>query len=169
MLTCLSAGAAGCAAATVQPAGSRATVRLAGSAGTAKGGCPRGRLLPAGQGIGIDYIDFVRFGGRSYDRGVGHVTASQLGRVVTRVRCSLTAEEDHRRDAPPIIDRTASFLPVGAPLYAVRGYPVACRLAAYQNGKLQVYLALAATRGQAAATPLSCAVGPTMAKSAPGS
>jgi hypothetical protein len=56
-----------------------------------------------------------------------------------------------------------------APLYAVSGYPAACRLAAYLHGKLHVYLARDAVHGQAAATPLPCAVRRSPAKSAPGS
>jgi hypothetical protein len=64
-----------------------------------------------------------------------------LGRVITHVRCSLAAEEDQQRGAPPVIDRTAAFLAVGAAVYEVRGYSPSCRLAAYLHGRLQVYLA----------------------------
>jgi len=64
-----------------------------------------------------------------------------LGRVITHVRCSLAAEEDQQRGAPPVIDRTAAFLAVGAAVYEVRGYSPSCRPAAYLHGRLQVYLA----------------------------
>jgi hypothetical protein len=111
------------------------------SHGRADAGCPVGRLLPAGTGESIDYVDFLRFNGRSYDEEREPVAARQLGRVITHIRCSLVAEEDQRRGPVPIIDRTASALPVGAPVYTVHGYRVGCRLAAYLDGRLHVYLA----------------------------
>jgi hypothetical protein len=89
------------------------------------------------------------------------VSARHLGPVITHVRCSLTAEEDPSRTPPQIIDGTASFLGVGTPVYAVRGYSPACRLAAYLNGQLQPYLAQA-EHGTTAPTTLPCALSSTL-------
>jgi hypothetical protein len=158
LLACLGVGLAGCAAPTLaQPAGSGRPRPVAGSDGGAKTGCPRGRLLPAGQGVAIDYVDFLRFNGRSYDVAREHITASQLGQVVTHIRCSLTARQDQRHGPAPIINGTASFLPVGTTVYAVHGYRPACRLAAYLNGRLHVYLDQAAAPGQATGQAARCA------------
>jgi hypothetical protein len=96
--------------------------------------CPRGSpYRPGVSGIG-EYVDFLRFDGRTYFGRSASISASQLGPVVTRVRCSLTAAEDPSRTPPQIIDGTASFLRAGTPVYAVRGYSPTCRLAAYLNG-----------------------------------
>jgi hypothetical protein len=119
--------------------------------------------LPPGQGAAVDYIDFLRLNGRDYDQVHEPIAASQLGPVVTHIRCSLMAEEDDRRSPPPIINRTASALSVGTPVYQVRGYPSACRLAAYLHGSLHVYLAQAKLIGQSAPRPLACALRPPAA------
>jgi hypothetical protein len=166
LVTCLCAGLAACSASKLQPAAALAPLPRASGAvpprasghDNTKAGCPRGRLLPAGEAEAIDYVDFVHFSGRSYDRAAEPITTSQLGRVVTHVRCSLIAEEDQRHGGPPIIDGTASFLPVGAPVYQILGYPASCRLGAYLKGALHVYLAQSAVHGQAAAAPKRCAV-----------
>jgi len=118
--------------------------------------CPRGRLLPPGTGEAVDYIDFFQLGGRSYEAAAGPVKASQLGPVIGHIRCSLTASDDFHRGPPPVIDETASFLPVGAPIYEVRGYRPACRLAAYLDGRLQIYLAEAGQKEQPTAKPAPC-------------
>jgi hypothetical protein len=130
------------------------------SAGEDPSPCPRGSpYRPGVAGIG-DYVDFLRFDGRTYYGQPASVSARQLGPVITHVRCSLTAEEDPSRTPPQIIDGTASFLRVGTPVYAVRGYSPACRLAAYLNGQLQPYLAQA-EHGTAAPTTLPCALSST--------
>jgi hypothetical protein len=114
--------------------------------------------MPVGTGAAIDYVDFLQWDGHLYLAKAGHVAPRQLGRVVTRIRCSLTAE-DQRRGAPAVIDRTAAFLPVGARVFRVHGYPAACRVAAYGPGGLTVYLAqVKHGRGTPAALP--CATAP---------
>jgi hypothetical protein len=112
--------------------------------------------MPPGRTIAVDYVDFLQFGGRMYVASYPPTMGAVLGRVITHVRCSLAAEEDQQRGAPPVIDRTAAFLAVGAPLYAVRGYSPSCRLAAYLYGRLQVYLAQTTVRHHA--EPLPCAL-----------
>ncbi len=143
LVMCLGAGLAACGTASAQPAAAVGSPRHGAVSGQPGAGCPQGRLLPAGQAEAIDYVDFLRYNGRSYDAGRQRVPASQLGETVTHVRCSLVAKEDQRRGPPPIINGTASFLPVGTPVYQVHGYPPACRLAAYLHGSLHLYLARA--------------------------
>jgi hypothetical protein len=120
------------------------------------GRCPQGRLLPANVGEAIDYIDFFKLGGRSYEAVRIPVRPSQLGPVIGHIRCSLTASEDPHHGAPPVINGTAAFLPAGAPVYALRGYPPSCRLAAYLDGRLQIYAARTDTDGQSAPNTAPC-------------
>jgi hypothetical protein len=128
--------------------------------------CPRGSpYRPGVSGIG-EYVDFLRFDGRTYFGRSASISASQLGPVVARVRCSLTAADDPSRTPPQIIDGTASFLRAGTPVYAVRGYSPTCRLAAYLNGQLQAYLAQA-EHGRAAPTTRPCALSPTRPVTSP--
>jgi hypothetical protein len=157
---CVGLGLAACGTAEPGPPARSGPEAVSSSAARQAGaGCPVGRLLPPGTGEAVDYIDFLRFNGRSYDEQRVPIAARQLGRVITHIRCSLVAEEDQRRGPPPIIDRTASALPVGAPVYTVHGYPAGCRLAAYLDGELHVYLAQA-QHGPAAPVTLPCAVHP---------
>jgi hypothetical protein len=92
----------------------------------------------------IEWVDFLQFDGRQYTAGLGPVLtirASDLGHVVTLIRCSMTTLDDHRHTGFPLVDRSAAFIPAGAAVYAVRGYSPRCRLAAYVSGQLHVYLA----------------------------
>ena len=143
LAACLAAGLTACATTTPQRTGTAAltTVHSPGRHAHTPEGCPLGRLLPPGvAGVG-DYVDFLQLGRTFYLASPEPIKASQLGPVVSHVRCSLAAEEDPRRGAPPVISGTASFLAVGSAAYQVRGYLPSCRLAAYMDGKLQVYLA----------------------------
>ena len=158
----LGLGLAACGPAA-QPGGAAGMPRE-GAAGIAAhhGGCPQGRLLAANVGEAVDYVDFFQLGGRTYDGfRMLPVRASQLGPVIGHIRCSLTANEDPRRGPPPVINGTAAFLPAGAPVYELQGYPPACRLAAYLDGRLQVYLAQADLNGRA--RPVPCALRPARA------
>ena len=157
LMICLAAGLTACATMTPRHASDAAptTAHSPGRHGPARAGCPLGRLLPQGQGIAIDYVDFLRFGGRTYVAGAEHAGATKLGRVITHVRCSLVAEEDQRHAEPPLIDGTASFLGAGSAIYQVRGYATSCRLAAFLGGQLRVYLAQTTMRHQSA--PVPCA------------
>jgi hypothetical protein len=123
-------------------------VAVAGPPAHRHGRCPQGRLMAAGVEAAVDYVDFLQLGGRSYLGVRVPVRASQLGPVIGHIRCSLAASEDPHRGPPPILDGTAAFLPAGAPVYEVRGYPSACRLAAYLDGRLQFYFAPADRTGQ---------------------
>ena len=164
LVACVAASLTACATATPRHGDAAAliTADSPGQHAPARAGCPLGRLLPHGEAIAIDYVDFLRFGGHMYIASAEPIKASALGRVITHVRCSLVAEEDQRHAAPPLIDGTASFLPAGSAIYQVRGYLPNCRLAAYLHGHLNVYLAQTTVHHHAA--PTSCASHPTSAR-----
>ncbi len=107
----------------------------------------------------IEWVDFLQVGGRQYVAGLGTPVAigrSQLGPVITRVHCSIVAIDDHRHMGFRLVDGSAAFLPAGAAVYEVRGYPPRCRLAGYWGGQLHVYLAQHDVHGHSA--PLPCAL-----------
>lgn len=137
-----------------------ATVRRAPShSAPAKAACPRGHLLPHGSVVYIDWVDFLQFHGRQYVAGlIPGVTIhpSELGPVVTRIRCSLAAVDDHRRGGFSLVNGSAAFLPAGAAVFEVRGYSPRCRLAGYVGDQLHVYLAQHDVHGQS--RPLRCAL-----------
>jgi hypothetical protein len=155
---CLALGLTACATATSSSTGTAAltTVSPPNRHAHTSAGCPLGRLLPHGTGEAIDYVDFLQFGGRMYFASGQPIKAAALGRVITHIRCSLAAEENVRRGAPPIVDRTAASLPAGTAVYQVRGYPPGCRLAAYSAGRLRLYLAQ--TMVNRHVEPLPCAL-----------
>ena len=156
----LGLGLAACGSSGPQGAGPVRQVHLAGKLRQFQGRCPQGRLLPAGVAEAIDYIDFFRLDGKSYEMVRVPIRAGQLGPVIGHIRCSLIAIESPHRGPAPVVNGTASFLPAGAPVYQVRGYLPACRLAAYLQGRLQVYFAQASAKGQRTATPVTCAKRP---------
>lgn len=157
LVACLAASLTACATTAPRHTGAAAlsAVHSPGRFAHTRAGCPLGRLLPHGEGIAIDYVDFLRFGRHMYIASAEPKKASKLGRVITHVRCSLAAEEDQRHAEPPLISRTASFLAAGTAIYQVRGYPPSCRLAAYLHGQLQVYLAQTTVHHHTA--PVPCA------------
>ena len=112
--------------------------------------------------VAIDYVDFVRFDGRGYVSGLDDasrhpVPASQLGRELFRVRCSLARLNDRTGKQPAEQrDGDAAFVPAGSPVYAVRGWSPRCRLAARHEGRLYLYLAY--RNGVAHAVPVRCAL-----------
>jgi hypothetical protein len=143
LAACLAAGLTACATTTPQRTGTAAltTVHSPGRHAHTPAGCPLGRLLPSGVGEAVDYADFLQLGRTFYLASAEPIKASQLGPVIAHVRCSLAAEEDYRRGAPPVISGTAAFIAAGSAVYQVRGYLTRCRVAAYMDGKVQVYLA----------------------------
>ena len=143
LAACLAAGLTACATTTPRHTGTAAltTVQSPGRPVHTPAGCPLGRLLPPGVMAAVDYADFLQLGHTFYLARPEPIRASQLGPVIAHVRCSLAAEEDYRRGAPPVISGTAAFIAAGSAVYQVRGYLPRCRLAAYMDGHLQVYLA----------------------------
>lgn len=157
LIACAALGLASCG--NSGPVHPTAASRTQGPLPHNPAGCPLGRPLPAGTRAAIDYVDFVQLGGRFY-LASGHITPGRLGPVVTRIRCSLTAEEDQGRGAPPVVDRTAAFLAVGARVHRVHGYAPGCRVAAYGPDGLTVYLAQVQHGQSAPVTPRPCATAP---------
>ena len=155
LAACLAAGLTACATTTPQHTGTATltTVHAPGRPAHTPAGCPLGRLQPPGvTGIG-DYADFLQLGRTFYLAGPEPIKASQLGSVIAHVRCSLATAEDYRRGAPPIVSGTAAFLAAGSAVYQVHGYLPSCRVAAYMDGKLQVYLAQTTVHHHTAAIP----------------
>ena len=118
-----------------------------------RAGCPA--VLPGTSNALDDYADMVVWQGRSYLQA-GQVpqepTADspvpatlRLGAVVTTVDCSLTDRSvaDGQRLAPgPWPDRTATVLPSGTTLSAVRGADPACVLGTRRGADVVAYVAI---------------------------
>ena len=112
-------------------------------------------------GAAVDYVDFIRAFGLDYLAGFARrpitVHRSDLGRVVLRSRCSLSALNDRTHKAPgPARDGDTAFLKPGTPIYAIKGWPIRCRLAARWSREFRVYLAQAPNSRHA--TPKPCAL-----------
>ncbi|GAA1181171.1 hypothetical protein GCM10009608_16480 [Pseudonocardia alaniniphila] len=127
------------------------------AAPVATDGCP---AVPAtgNEMATVDYVDFIVIGTTTYlaDREV--VERSGLGEVVMRSRCSFRELNDRTgRMTPPAQNGDTGFLPPGTPVYSVHGWPVACRVAAESDGRLQFYLAQQS--GGDRSQPVECAVG----------
>ena len=136
---------------------------IANAGGPPKKDCPPTTGGRAGVIAAIDYIDFIQAFGRQYDAGYNgarpmRVHKSQLGPVVLRSTCSLSALNDRTGATPGAPrDGNTAFLPVGTPIYAIHGWPTSCRLAARSaRGQLQAYLAM--RKHTRHATPRACAL-----------
>jgi hypothetical protein len=93
----------------------------------------------------IDYTDFVVHQGVTYnstpDRARA-LTPNQLGREVFRVTCTFsTLNEVTQSQLPDVTEHSAGFIPAQTPVFELRGWPVACRLAAQHDGSWYVYVA----------------------------
>jgi hypothetical protein len=99
--------------------------------------CPQ----PAGgqdSGAQVDYVDFVRLGGREYLASQGTVPATALGGRAGKVACGLSTIGPGPAYRPR--DGDAAYLAAGTSLYAVAGYPVTFRLAAPgPRGRFRLY------------------------------
>ena len=105
--------------------------------------CP---LLTGGTDT-ADYADVFEWDGIDYVRWAtdSQATPPPLGRQLTTVGCSvhvLTAEFQFKLAAGPWPDRSASFLPSGAPVYAIRGVPSRCRIVARDDRGWTTYTAM---------------------------
>lgn len=93
------------------------------------------------QGVQIDWIDFIRFGGITYTAppaGSGRpLMGSDLGPVFATVKFKL--DGNVRNPNYQSKDGDAAFLNPGTKVYSVKGYKSTFRLAAYQNGEIQLY------------------------------
>lgn len=102
---------------------------------------PNGQPSSNSQGVQIDWVDFIRFGGITYTippAGYGRaLTASDLGPVFATV--SFKLDGNVQDPGYQSRDGDAAFLNPGTKVYAVKSYKPAFRLAAYQNGTIQIY------------------------------
>ena len=132
----------------------------AGSASTTAAtelSCPKTRALPDGEGIAVDYVDFLYWHGRTYlsnyrPQQVSMIPAGdQIGTVTCNVE-ELTGDGRHEI-VGPYLDGNASVLRVGAAIREVHGFPAACRLVAAQDGSATIYLAQREFDGHSEARP----------------
>ena len=93
-----------------------------------------------------DYIDFVKAGGISYvgvnyfNGGIGigrALVEADLGPEHIRVKQMLSGES--KGPGYRIADGDSAFVPVGEPVYAVKGYAATFRLAARRDGRIVLY------------------------------
>jgi hypothetical protein len=105
----------------------------------------------------VDYVDFVRWGGREYVSAGPPYEDVSLGPVVAVSRCSFRELNDRTGQMTPTpVDGDTGFLPAGTPILAVVGWAPECRLAARLDGAVHVYLAQ--QPGTEYATPAACAL-----------
>ena len=102
------------------------------------GGCDRRCVGP--ECTNLDYADFLRFGGITYNAGDSNLDGrrprrSDLGPVFALVRRNPPADDLNYRKA----DGDAAFVAAGAPVYTVKGYRPRFRLAANHGGRLWFY------------------------------
>lgn len=153
---------AGCGQAPGGDASGETAGGPAGAYGTGAGGsadgCPPVEPGRGGAAVRVDYVDFVQANGRQYVAGLGAsdatVSATEVGPVQFRVRCSLR-DLNSRTDQmpPPARDGDAGLLPAGTPVHEVTGWSPLCRLAAQRDGVWRVYLALDSSAPTATPAP----------------
>lgn len=104
----------------------------------------------------VDWVDFVQLSGTEYIAGldglVPPVASTQLGAVIGRVRCQLSALNFSEMPGPNV-DGDAAFLPIGTAVHAIDGYEPSCRVAARIDGANRVYLAHRNVGGYSKAVP----------------
>jgi len=92
-------------------------------------GCPP--LLKGTTNAAADYADILLWRGTTYGGADQLVEPSRLGAQVTTVDCSiaeLTSVNHNLVGSLPWPDRTATFLPSGAPVFAIRAVDSGCRV-----------------------------------------
>ncbi|WP_181780426.1 hypothetical protein [Pseudonocardia pini] len=105
----------------------------------------------------VDFVDFLRWGGREYVAGPGVLADEDLGPAVGVSRCSFRELNDRTGQMTPApVDGDTGFLPAGTPFFAVSGWAPECRIAAAHGGRLTEYLAQ--DPNAAHATPSACAL-----------
>ena len=106
------------------------------------GVCIWGLLGAACGHVEIDYVNFFQFNGIRYISGLTPefgrtLTASDLGPVYAKVHAKLSgnvSDPNYRSQ-----DGDAAYLDPGTPVYEVKGYAATFRLAAYLDGRLDLY------------------------------
>jgi hypothetical protein len=110
-----------------------------------RAGCPA--VLPGTSSALDDYADLVVWQGRSYLQAADPPGPAglRLGPVVTTVGCSLadpSATEGQRVAPGPWPDGTATGLPTGTRIHAVRGRDPSCLLAVARDPEVVAYVAV---------------------------
>lgn len=109
----------------------------------------------------VDWVDFVQLGGTQFNAGLDGpattIASAQLGAVVGRVRCQLSALKFSEQPGPNV-DGDAAFLAIGTEVHAIHGFEPSCRVAARIEGTNRVYLAHHDVGGYSKAVP--CAKAP---------
>src|SRR5512132_154491 len=88
-----------------------------------------------------DYRDFMRFGGVTYD-AVEHDVGRPVADRDLGSRFALVRDNPPERDpthAYRMRDGDAAFVPVGSPVFTVKGYRPSFRLAARRRDRLRLY------------------------------
>jgi hypothetical protein len=135
---------------------------------TAVAGCPPVAVKP-GQGVAIEYTDFVVHNGVTYLSGLGRpetVTPSQLGPELFRVSCTFSKLNDlTHAQLPDPTEHSAGHIPAQSPVFELKNWPPACRLAAQHDGTWHVYIATSDTAE--AAMYKECGLEPEPSASSP--
>jgi hypothetical protein len=136
--------------------GSQAQDGAAGHSTPTHPACPEGSAYPPGTAAEVDYIDSIWHDSVNYDYFPSvHISAAQTGSVLTRIQCSMATYPDTRRTPVHWANDTATALPAGTPVHAVKGFSPLCRLAAYVDGQPRTYVAVTST--QHGPVPRACA------------
>ena len=118
--------------------------------------CANTNRVHGNEVVMVDWIDFVQLSGKQYIAGldgqVPPVSSAQLGAVVGRVRCQLSALKFSETPGPNV-DGDAAFLPIGTEVHAIDGFEPSCRVAARIDGANRVYLAHQDVGGYSKAVP----------------
>ncbi len=109
--------------------------------------CAEGSAYPPGTHGEIDYTDSIWHDSVSYEYLPSvRITASQIGSVVTRIRCSMATYPDTHAPPSHWANDTATALSAGTPVHAVKGFSPRCRLAAYAAARPRAYVAVNDTK-----------------------
>lgn len=104
--------------------------------------CPEGKPYPPGTHAKVDFTDSIWHDSTSYVYlPKVRVTASQIGPVITRIRCSMTTYPDTHSLPSRWSDDTATALPAATPVHAVERFSPRCRLAVYVAKQVRTYVA----------------------------
>ena len=124
-------------------------------------GCPPVVVKPVRRAL-IDFTDFVVHDGVTYRSRPDRpqvLAPAQLGPEVFRVSCTYSSlNELTQSELPEATEHSAGFIPARSPVFELRGWPPACRLAAQHDGRWYVYLATVDTPD--ASTLKECALDP---------
>jgi hypothetical protein len=109
------------------------------AAPTDAAGDPTGACASGGGDAHIDWVDFIRLNGityqsNHYEKGL---EGKDIGESVAEVRCKIAdAVTDPEYE---VRDGDAAYLEPGATIYSVKGYPATFRIASRREGKWMLY------------------------------